>query len=242
MNQLLKNTFTLILLVTLTILSISCSSDEIDEDQGSTCDDISATLQATISSDVTSVCSGETAMLTITGTPNSEVSYKEGDDDKTVSLDDTGTVTLEVSPTSTTNYSLAKVMQEDCEKTLTEEIAIAVGGPVISENIIGTWSVYNVHDQTDGETVTFFSDSTGTAPMDGSFTIYSSSFNEYSDGFTWNYEEFDLSPNRMLLKYKFTPIDFLVYYEIDKNDCDEIILRDITNVADPQNTYELTRQ
>ncbi len=110
---------------------------------------------------------------------------------------------------------------------------------MITENIVGSWSVLNVNDQTDGKMVTFAADGTGTASSEGSFTMYSSLLDEYSDGFVWEYQE---GLEHLVLQFQFVTLGNPVHYEVDLNDCNEVTLRDVSHVVDPQHKYDSTRQ
>lgn len=239
MQQKIKSLFTITLLFSLLVFNTSCSSDDSGGDDGIDCSEVTAALEATISSDVSSMCSGGEAEITITGTPNSEVTYSDGTTSTVLSLGDSGTESWSVTPSATTDFSLEKIEQGGCEKTLTDMITVTIGGPAITENIVGTWSVIDANDQSDGMTVTFNSDGTGTAPQDGSFSMYSSTLLEWSNGFDFEYDDFQ---EHFIIRYKYTAIDNPVRYEVDLNDCDEVTLRDVTHVVDPQYKFNLTRQ
>ena len=212
----------------------ACSDDDpVDE-----CVAITATLAASITSSAAAVCSGESAELTIAGTPEAVVDYTDGTTSNSATLDASGNAIIAVNPSESTDYTLEKITLSGCDKSLSESVSLTIGGPAIAENLVGTWTVTNVNDQTDGKTVVFEADGSGTAPMDGSFSMYSSTLLEHSDGFTW---EHDTIADRIIIRYNFTAIDYPVHYEVDLNDCDEIILRDVTHVVDPQHAFSLAR-
>ena len=236
MQILMKKTTLMLSLCLLSVLFLqtACSDNDPTDD----CADVLATLQAVITADKNAVCVGESAELTITGTPNAFVTYTDGSVESSVDLDAFGTATKTVSPSATTEYSLVKIALEDCEKNIFGDFTLTIGGPPVTENIIGSWKVTNANDQSDGKTVTFLADGTGTAPADGAFTMYSSAFNESSTGFTW---EQDPVSERMILRFIFPSIpDYPQHYEVDLNDCEEIVLRDVTHVVEPQNKFSLT--
>ncbi|MEM9544680.1 MAG: hypothetical protein AAGA77_01835 [Bacteroidota bacterium] len=220
--------FLFVYLFSLLILQISCSDS----------DECTTTLIASAEVSSPTICSGETAELTFTGTSGATISYDDGSETMTVTLDGTGNAVLQVMPSESTTYTLREVSLDNCIEVLSESILLEIGGPAISENIIGDWTVLNVNDESDGKTVSFLADGTGNAPMDGSFTMYSTLLLEYSDGFSWEYNEFT---RRLVITYNLG-FGYPVNYEVDLNDCDEIVLRDVTHVADPQHAFALMRQ
>ncbi|MEO4006743.1 choice-of-anchor L domain-containing protein [Flavobacterium sp. CAU 1735] len=84
---------------------------------------------ATIGTDTT-ICSGDTAVLTFNGTPSAVVTYNNGTADTTVTLDTNGMALVTVGPlTATTTYSLVRVISSGtpaCMATLTGSATITV--------------------------------------------------------------------------------------------------------------------
>lgn len=217
----------------LSILFIQTSCSDSDED----CTTVSSTLTASIEVSSSAICTGESAEITFTGTPGSTISYNDGSTTSSIVLDATGSAVQMISPSEATTYTLENITLNGCEKVLSNSALIEIGGPDITENLVGNWAVTNV-DQSNGKTVTFLADGTGTAPEDGSFTMYSSLLQQFSDGFTW---EYNTLTDRMVIEYNLA-FGYPVNYEVDLNDCDDIILRDVTHVAEPQYTFTLARQ
>jgi len=224
-----KRTLQFLCLFSFLILQISCSDDSED------CND---NLTASVEVSGPKVCSGESTEITFTGTSGATVSYNDGSTTSSVKLDGTGSAVLPVTLSASTTYTLEDISLDGCSEVLSDSILVEIGGPDISENLVGNWAVTNVNDQSDGKTVNFLADGTGTAPEEGSFSMYSTLLLQYSDGFDWEYNGFT---RRLVITYDFG-IGYPVNYEVDLNDCDDIILRDVTHVADPQNTFALSRQ
>jgi|GEM_PF-1426906 len=91
-------------------------------------------LEATISASATTMCLGDTVILTITGTPKATVTYNiNGGAEQTVILDDSGTFSFSETPTVTTSvYTLTSIKIYDSigvllqEEALTETVTVTM--------------------------------------------------------------------------------------------------------------------
>lgn len=96
---------------------------------------------ATISINATSVCNGETAVLTFNGTPNSRVTYTENSGaNQTIDLSGSGTATITTQPiTSATTFQLvsADLLQSPfCFQSVSNTVTVTIN-PTPTANFIG---------------------------------------------------------------------------------------------------------
>lgn len=77
----------------------------------------------------TSICSGSSANLTITGTPNTVVTYTDGVNSMNVVLNASGIVTISVSPTVTTTYTLTNADLNGCGISIVGQSATVIVSP-----------------------------------------------------------------------------------------------------------------
>lgn len=83
---------------------------------------------ASISGNVT-ICSGNTATVTFTGTPNATVTYNNGSGNQTITLNAAGTATINQAFTATTTYTLVSVASAgtpSCSQTVTGSVTVNV--------------------------------------------------------------------------------------------------------------------
>ncbi|MEO4006056.1 T9SS type B sorting domain-containing protein [Flavobacterium sp. CAU 1735] len=104
-------------------------------------------LEATINSNVTTICSGDAVTITITGTPNATVLYHiNGGAEQTAILDASGTFSFSESLTTTTVYTLTAIKIYDSigvllqEEALNEAVTVTVGS-LPTASISGTATI-----------------------------------------------------------------------------------------------------
>ncbi|WP_033961693.1 BspA family leucine-rich repeat surface protein [Psychroserpens jangbogonensis] len=111
------------------------------------CSDLESTMNiyiledtdAEITSSDATICQGDSASVTFSGTPDSEVRYNDGSGDTWLPLGVTGTATINVSPTTTTTYTLNSVRYNEsiypgsntntCDTVLNDSVTINVNLP-----------------------------------------------------------------------------------------------------------------
>lgn len=89
---------------------------------------------ATISSSGT-VCSGTSAAILFTGTPNSTVTYNNGTTNATITIGATGTATLNIPLTVTTTFTLVSIVTNNppaCSQNLTGSTTLQVTQPPVA--------------------------------------------------------------------------------------------------------------
>lgn len=116
----------------------------------------------------TSVCSGSSATINFTGTPNGVITYNiNGAPNTTINLDNNGIATLTSPPLSTTTtYTLVQVDLGTCSQVLTNSITLTVL-PLPTATISGTIAVCNG----DAQPSITFTGNNATAPYTFSYNI-----------------------------------------------------------------------